>query len=61
MPADFIRSGSFPAWTRWAEWNGKYRDDMQKFSERGLLVMPQAAASRLTGSLDLYTGQYKRL
>ena len=23
--------GSFPAFTRWAEWNGKYRDDMRSF------------------------------
>ena len=23
--------GSFPAWKRWAEWNGRYRDDMRCF------------------------------
>uniref|UniRef100_A0A0R0JEP1 Glycosyl hydrolase family 13 catalytic domain-containing protein n=1 Tax=Glycine max TaxID=3847 RepID=A0A0R0JEP1_SOYBN len=23
--------GSFPNWDRWAEWNGKYRDDVRKF------------------------------
>ena len=23
--------GSFPAYGRWAEWNGKYRDDVRKF------------------------------
>ena len=23
--------GTFPAWNRWAEWNGKYRDDMRNF------------------------------
>ena len=50
--------GSFPAFTRWAEWNGKYRDDMRSFL-KGDYWFAQAAASRLTGSLDLYTGQYK--
>lgn len=23
--------GSFPSWNRWAEWNGRYRDDMRRF------------------------------
>ena len=23
--------GSFPSWKRWAEWNGRYRDDMRRF------------------------------
>lgn len=23
--------GNFPAWNRWAEWNGKYRDDLRSF------------------------------
>ena len=50
--------GSFPSWNRWAEWNGKYRDDMRSFL-KGDYWFAQAAASRLTGSLDLYTGQYK--
>ena len=45
--------GSFPAWGRWAEWNGKYRDDIRKFvkGEPGVVgVMSQ----RLQGSPDLY-------
>ena len=50
--------GSFPAYTRWAEWNGKYRDDMRSFL-KGDYWFAQAAANRLTGSLDLYTGQYR--
>ncbi|MBQ7943424.1 MAG: glycogen debranching protein GlgX [Lachnospiraceae bacterium] len=45
--------GSFPAWNRWAEWNGKYRDDMRCFL-KGDYGMAQAAISRITGSLDLY-------
>ena len=47
--------GSFPAFTRWAEWNGKYRDDMRSFLKGDYWF----AADRLTGSMDLYTGQYK--
>ncbi len=45
--------GSFPAYGRWAEWNGKYRDDMRKFlkGEEGVVG---AAAQRLQGSPDLY-------
>ena len=27
--------GSFPAWGRWAEWNGKYRDCLRKFIKSG--------------------------
>ena len=46
--------GSFPAYTRWAEWNGKYRDDMRSFL-KGDYWFAQAAANRLTGSLDLYS------
>ncbi len=23
--------GSFPDWNRWAEWNGRYRDDLRRF------------------------------
>lgn len=23
--------GNFPAWNRWAEWNGKYRDELRSF------------------------------
>ena len=45
--------GSFPAWGRWAEWNGKYRDDLRKFikGEPGMLGV---MAQRLQGSPDLY-------
>ena len=45
--------GSFPSWNRWAEWNGRYRDDMRCFLE-GDYGMAQAAINRITGSLDLY-------
>jgi len=38
---------------RWAEWNGKYRDDVRRFW-RGDPGMRGAFAMRLTGSADLY-------
>ena len=38
---------------RWAEWNGKYRDDVRRFW-RSDPFMTGALATRLTGSSDLY-------
>ena len=45
--------GSFPSWRRWAEWNGKYRDDLRCFL-KGDGGMAQSAVNRITGSHDLY-------
>ncbi len=45
--------GSFPAYGRWAEWNGKYRDDLRRFL-KGDSNMVGALAQRLQGSPDLY-------
>ena len=45
--------GSFPSWKRWAEWNGRYRDDMRRFL-KGDDFLSHAAARRITGSPDLY-------
>ena len=45
--------GSFPAWNRWAEWNGRYRDDMRRYL-KGDAGMAQAAALRIVGSHDIY-------
>lgn len=45
--------GSFPNWDVWAEWNGKYRDDMRRFI-KGDPGMKPALATRLAGSADLY-------
>jgi glycogen operon protein len=44
--------GYFPG-SRWAEWNGKYRDDMRRFikGDGGLIG---AVASRISGSADMY-------
>ncbi len=45
--------GSFPAWSRWTEWNGKYRDDMRDYL-KGDYGLSSVAAERITGSRDLY-------
>lgn len=50
--------GSFPSWKRWAEWNGRYRDDMRRFL-KGDDFLAQTAASRITGSPDLYDPAYR--
>ena len=44
--------GSFPG-QRWAEWNGRFRDDVRRFW-RGDAGLTGAFASRLCGSADLY-------
>ena len=46
--------GSFPSWNRWAEWNGRYRDDMRSFL-KGDDGMAGNASTRITGSRDLYS------
>ena len=45
--------GSFPSGQRWAEWNGKFRDDIRKYV-RGDAGMVPVLATRLAGSADLY-------
>lgn len=50
--------GSFPSWNRWAEWNGKYRDDMRRFL-KGDGGFAWAVSQRLTGSKDLYDPTYR--
>lgn len=45
--------GSFPSYGRWAEWNGRFRDDIRKFvkSDAGMI---ESLANRLIGSPDIY-------
>ena len=50
--------GSFPSWKRWAEWNGRYRDDMRRFL-KGDDFLARTAAARITGSPDLYDPAYR--
>ncbi len=45
--------GSFPSWNRWAEWNGRYRDDMRSFL-KGDFGIWEVAAKRIMGSPDIY-------
>jgi isoamylase len=45
--------GTFPAYGRWAEWNGKYRDTVRRWlkGDEGLV---EDLATRIAGSPDLY-------
>lgn len=45
--------GSFPSWNRFAEWNGRYRDDVRSFL-KGDNDTAANAALRIIGSVDLY-------
>jgi len=46
--------GSFPAWERWGEWNGLWRDTVRRFW-RGNPGQKAGLATRMAGSADLYT------
>jgi isoamylase len=48
--------GSFPAYGRWSEWNGKFRDCARKFL-KGDFGQVGEMATRLAGSPDLYQGR----
>jgi isoamylase len=48
--------GSFPAYGRWAEWNGKYRDCIRKFL-KGEPGQVGEMAQRVQGSPDLYASR----
>ncbi len=50
--AGLYQVGYFPG-KRWAEWNGRYRDDIRRFvrGDRGLIGK---VASRISGSADIY-------
>ena len=50
--AGLYQIGHFPG-DRWAEWNGRYRDDVRRFV-RGDPGLVGAIASRLGGSADIY-------
>ncbi|GAB4510265.1 MAG: glycogen debranching protein GlgX [Anaerolineae bacterium] len=45
--------GTFPAYGRWTEWNGKYRDCLRRFL-KGDTGLVGEMAQRLQGSPDLY-------
>ncbi len=51
--AGLYQVGSFPSWGRWAEWNGRFRDDVRRFVRGDAGTVPQLA-TRIAGSADLY-------
>jgi glycogen operon protein len=51
--AGLYQVGSFPAYGRWAEWNGRFRDCVRKFL-KGDPEQAVEMAVRVTGSADLY-------
>ncbi|MGW8312496.1 MAG: glycogen debranching protein GlgX [Desulfuromonadales bacterium] len=51
--AGLYQVGTFPNFGRWAEWNGKFRDDIRRFVHGDLGMVP-ILATRLAGSSDLY-------
>jgi glycogen operon protein len=53
--AGLYQVGRFPAWGRWAEWNGPFRDDVRRFV-RGEPGCTGLLATRLAGSSDLFQG-----
>lgn len=51
--AGLYQVGNFPAWGRWAEWNGKFRDCVRRFVKSGAECGPEMIY-RIQGSPDLY-------
>lgn len=50
--------GSFPSWNRWAEWNGRYRDDLRSFL-KGDGGFAYDAVQRISGSRDIYNPEVR--
>ncbi|WP_130836951.1 glycogen debranching protein [Lachnoclostridium sp. Marseille-P6806] len=50
--------GKFPAYKRWAEWNGSYRDCLRDYL-KGNYWNARETADRIIGSPDLYHGVYE--
>jgi glycogen operon protein len=56
--AGLYQVGCFPG-ERWAEWNGRYRDDIRRFV-RGDEGLVGSVAARVTGSADMYQHMGRR-
>lgn len=56
--AGLYQVGSFPAYGKWAEWNGKYRDTVRRFL-KGTDGAVGPFASAISGSQDLYGNNRK--
>ncbi|MBQ3416545.1 MAG: glycogen debranching protein GlgX [Ruminococcus sp.] len=48
--------GTFPAYGRWAEWNGRYRDCVRRFMKGAEECAPEMYV-RVGGSADMYKGR----
>jgi glycogen operon protein len=57
--AGLYQVGNFSPHHRWAEWNGRYRDDVRSFM-CGHTGMVPALATRIAGSSDLYQPHGRR-
>ena len=57
--AGLYQVGSFSPHPRWAEWNGKFRDDVRRFG-CGADNTVAALATRIAGSSDLYQSNDRR-
>ena len=57
--AGLYQVGSFSTSGRWAEWNGKFRDDVRAFM-CGHQAMIPSLATRIAGSSDLYQKNLRR-
>jgi glycogen operon protein len=57
--AGLYQVGSFSPHHRWAEWNGRFRDDVRAFMS-GQTGMVPALATRIAGSSDLYQRHNRR-
>jgi glycogen operon protein len=57
--AGLYQVGNFSPHHRWAEWNGRFRDDVRAFM-CGLPGMVPALATRIAGSSDLYQNYNRR-
>ncbi len=58
--AGLYQVGSFPSYGRWAEWNGRFRDDIRKYV-KGDSGMIKTLANRLIGSPDIYKDHGQQL
>lgn len=56
--AGLYQVGTFPNYGRWAEWNGRYRDDMRRFL-KGDDGYANIAAARVAGSEDIYNRKWR--
>ncbi len=57
--AGLYQVGNFSPHQRWAEWNGRFRDDIRMFMN-GTPGMVSALATRIAGSSDLYQHNGRR-